>query len=323
MFWQFLVLYLRFSVNEHIVKETLKSSFSLYIIVPLDHLNSKLITMLKKIVFLFLFAGIISANAQIKTPAPSPFSTTTQVVGLTDVSLEYSRPAMRGRTIFGDLVPYDKIWRTGANQRTKITFSDDVMVDGDTLKKGTYAIFTKPSAESWEVYFYTDYAGGGAPQTLDDSKVALKTTAKVQPMPMAIQSFTMTFDDLTGSSAVLGIMWDKTYVGVKFDVPTDAIASKSIADMMSGPSANDYYGAASYYRNNGKDLKQALVWVTKATELNKNAYWMAREKSLIHAALGDKKAAIAAAKMSLAKAEEAKNADYIKMNKESIAEWSK
>jgi len=272
---------------------------------------------------LFLFVGMISVDAQIKTAAPSPFSKTKQVVGLTDVTLEYSRPAMRGRTIFGDLVPYDKIWRTGANARTKITFGTDVTIEGDTLKKGTYAIFTKPSAESWEVYFYTDYAGGGAPRNWDDSKVALKTTVQVIPMPMPIDTFTMSFDDLSEDSGSLGIMWENVYVGVKFNVPTDAISSKSIASVMSGPSANDYYNAAGYYRKKGKDLKQALVWITKATELNKNAYWMTREKSLIHAALGDKKGAIAAAKVSLAKAEEDKNANFIKMNKASIAEWSK
>lgn len=279
--------------------------------------------MIKKLVFLFLFAGILSVNAQIKTPAPSPFSKVHQVVGLTDVEVEYSRPSMRGRTIMGDLVPYGSIWRTGANARTKISFGDDVIISGDTLKKGKYAIFTKPSAESWEVYFYTDYAGGGAPRNLDDSKVALKTSVKPIPIPMPIETFTITFDDMTANSAVLGIMWENTYIGVKFNVPTDAIASKSITSVMAGPSANDYHNAASYYRNNGKDLKQALVWSTKATELRKDAFWMMREKSLIHAALGDKKGAIEAAKKSLAVAEKAKNAAFIKMNKESIAEWSK
>ena len=279
--------------------------------------------MTKKLFIALLFVGVISANAQIKTPAPSPFSKVEQVVGLTDVTLEYSRPAMRGRTIFGDLVPFDKIWRTGANARTKITFSDDVTIEGDTLKKGTYAIFTKPAADSWEVYFYTDYAGGGAPRNWDDSKVALKTTAKTESMPMPVQSFTISFDDLTDASAVIGMLWENTYVGVKFNVPTDAIASKSIESVMSGPSANDYNNAASYYRKNGKDLKQALIWSTKATELNKNAFWMMREKSLIHAAMGDKKGAIEAAKKSMEVAEKAGNAAYVKMNKESIANWSK
>ena len=279
--------------------------------------------MTKKLLIALLFIGVISVNAQIKTPAPSPFSKVEQVVGLTDVTLEYSRPAMRGRTIFGNLVPFDKIWRTGANARTKITFSDDVTIDGDTLKKGTYAIFTKPTAESWEVYFYTDYVGGGAPQTLDDSKVALKTTAKTESMSMPIQSFTMSFDDLTENSGVLGMLWENTYVGVKFNVPTDAIASKSIDAVMAGPSANDYFGAASFYRNSGKDLNQALTWITKAAEMNKGAFWMMREKSLIQAAMADKKGAIESAKKSLAVAEKAGNAAYIKMNKESIAEWSK
>ncbi len=279
--------------------------------------------MTKKLLIALLFVGVISANAQIKTPAPSPFSKVEQVVGLTDVTLEYSRPAMRGRTIFGNLVPFDKVWRTGANARTKITFSDDVTIAGDTLKKGTYAIFTKPAADSWEVYFYTDYAGGGAPRNWDDSKVALKTTAKTESMPMPVQSFTMSFDDLNETSGVIGMLWENTYVGVKFNVPTDAITSKSIESVMSGPSANDYNNAASYYRKNSKDLKQALIWSTKATELNKNAYWMMREKSLIHAAMGDKKGAIEAAKKSMEVAEKAGNADYVKMNKESIAEWLK
>jgi len=279
--------------------------------------------MYKKLLIAFVFAGILTTNAQIKTPAPSPFTKIEQKVGLTDVTLEHSRPAMRGRTIFGDLVPYDKIWRTGANARTKITFGDDVTIDGDTLKKGTYAIFTKPNAESWEVYFYTDYKGGGTPQNWDDSKVALKTSTKIVSLPMDIQSFTMGFDDVTANSAVIGMLWENTYVGVKFNVPTDAIAQKSIDAVMGGPTANDYFGAASYYRNNGKDMKQALIWITKATELRKEAFWMMREKSLILAAMGNKKEAIEAAKSSLAVAKEAKNDAYIKMNTESIAEWSK
>jgi len=265
----------------------------------------------------------LSITAQIKTPAPSPASKVIQTVGLTEVSVEYSRPSMKGRTIFGGLESWDVVWRTGANARTKITFGDDVTIDGKTLKKGTYAIFTKPNPESWEVYFYTDYAGGGAPQKWDENKVALKTTVKPFPIPMPIETFTITFDDLTDDSGVLGLMWEKTYIGVKFNVPTSAIAVKSIENIMSGPSANDYHSAASYYRNAGKDLKQALVWSTKATEMNKNAFWMTREKSLIHAALGDKKAAIEAAKKSMEVAEKAGNANYVKMNKEAIEKWSK
>ena len=279
--------------------------------------------MLKKILFTVLFIGLLSAQAQIKTAAPSPFSKVTQMVGLTEISIEYSRPAMRGRIIYGDLVPFDKIWRTGANARTKITFNDDVVIKGDSLKKGTYAIFTKPNVEMWDIYFYTEYKGGGAPQKLDDSKVALKIAVKPQKLDVTIQSFTMGFDDITDASALVTLLWENTSIAFKINTPTDAISLKSIEKVMAGPSANDFYNAASYYRKKGLGLKQALTWITKATELNKNAFWMTREKSLIHAALGDKKSAIAAAKLSLKVAKERGNAGFVKMNEKSIAGWSK
>ena len=270
-----------------------------------------------------MVAMTFSVNAQIQTPAPSPFAKVEQKVGLTDVSLEYSRPNMRGRTIFGDLVPYGEVWRTGANARTKITFSDDVTVNGQTLKAGSYAIFTKPSKESWEVYFYTDYNGGGTPQDWDESKVAAKVTAEVYPMPMQIETFTMTFDDLTSSSATLGMLWSDVYVGVKFDVPTDKTVSASIDKVMKGPGAGDYYAAAVYYLQEGKDINQAKTWIDKAIAMagDKAPFWQLRQQSLIYAKAGDKKGAIAAAKKSLAAAEAAGNADYVKMNKDSLKEW--
>ncbi|GFZ76609.1 hypothetical protein GCM10011531_02320 [Aquaticitalea lipolytica] len=279
--------------------------------------------MKKLLLILFVFAVSMNVNAQIETPAPSPFAKMEQKVGLTDVTLEYSRPNMRGRTIFGDLVPYDKVWRTGANARTKITFSDDVAVNGQTLKAGTYAIFTKPGKQSWEVYFYTDYNGGGTPQEWDDSKVAAKVTAEVYPMPMQIETFTMTFDDLTSSSATIGILWSDVYVGVKFDVPTDKAVSASIDKVMKGPSAGDYYAAAVYYLQEGKDINQAKTWIDKAIAMagDKAPFWQLRQQSLIYAKAGDKKGAIAAAKKSLAAAEAAGNDDYVKMNKDSLKEW--
>jgi len=276
----------------------------------------------KQIILLLLLTGVFGMQAQIKSPQPSPAATIIQTVGLTEVRVEYSRPAMRGRKVFGDLVPYGPVWRTGANANTKITFSDDVVIAGKTLKKGTYALYSKPQKDSWDIIFYTDANNWGNPQQWDDNKVALSAKVPTQNMPMPIESFTISIDDLTNDSGVLGILWENTYVGLKFVVPTEAITMKSIAQVMSGPSANDYFAAASYYRTTGKDLKQALVWITKATEMNDKAYWMLREKSIIHAALGDKKNAIIAAKKSLELAEKEKNSDYIKMNKESIAKWS-
>ena len=142
-------------------------------------------------------------------------------------------------------------------------------------------------------------------------------------MPMKIESFTMTFDDLSSGSAVMGILWENVYVGVKFEVPTDKIASSSIEKAMAGPSGNDYFQAASYYHAEGKDLNKALEWMKKATDVDNPPFWYLRRMSLIQAELGDKSGAVATAKMSLAGAEKANNADYVKMNKESIAEWIK
>jgi len=280
--------------------------------------------MLKKLSLLLLFVGLTAtSNAQIKTPQPSPAAKMEQVVGLTDVTVEYSRPAMRGRTIFGDLVPYGKMWRTGANANTKITFGDNVTIDGQELKKGTYAIFTVPNATSWDVIFYSDANNWGTPQKWDESKVAAKTTVATQEMPMPIESFTVTFDDLKTNSAVIGILWENTYVGVTFEVPTDKITSKSIESVMAGPSGNDYFQAATYYHTEGKDLKQALAWMKKATAGDNPPFWYLRRMSLIQADLGDKAGAIATAKKSLEGATKANNADYVKMNKESIAKWQK
>ena len=274
---------------------------------------------------LMLFVCVVLAsagmNAQISTPQPSPFSKIEQKVGLTDVTVEYSRPSMRGRTIFGDLVPYDKIWRTGANKNTMVTFSDDVTIDGQTLKAGSYAIFTKPGESAWEVFFYADTENWGTPQNWDEAKVAAKTSAQVYPMEMPVETFTITIDDLHNNGATLGMIWEKAYVGVKFDVPTEAKAVKSIETVMDGPTANDYYAAASYYYEEGKDLEKAKEWIAKAVEMNDKAFWMMRRQALIHAKLGDTKGAIEAAKKSLAAAEAAGNADYVKMNKESLKEW--
>jgi hypothetical protein len=280
--------------------------------------------MLKKLTFLLMIVGAIStSNAQIKTPQPSPSAKMEQVVGLTNVTLEYSRPAMRGRTIFGDLVPYGQVWRTGANANTKITFDTNVTIAGQELKKGTYAVYTIPNEKSWDVIFYSDSNNWGTPQKWDDTKAAVKTTIEVYEMPMKIESFTMTFDDLATGSAVLGILWENVYVGVKFEVPTDIITSKSIETVMAGPSGNDYFQAATYYHTEGKDLKQALAWMQKATAGENPPFWYLRRMSLIQADLGDKKGAIATAQKSLAAAENAKNDDYVKMNKESIAAWQK
>ncbi len=277
---------------------------------------------MKKItLLLFVVCASFSLNAQVKTPAPSPSSTLTQTIGLTEAIVEYSRPSMRGRTIFGGLLAYGELWRAGANKNTTISFSDDVTIDGQELKAGSYAIFAKPNKDNWEVFFYADTNNWGKPREWDDAKVVAKTTAQVFPLPVDIETFTITFDDLTNNSAVLGLMWERAYVGVKIDVPTKTKAVKSIESVMAGPSAGDYFSAAAYYHEEGKDLNKAKEWIDKAVAMNDKAFWVMRRQSLIYAALGDKKGAIKAAQKSLEVAKAAGNDHYVKLNMDSLKEW--
>jgi hypothetical protein len=278
--------------------------------------------MKKSVLFLSAILFTFSIQGQIQTPAPSPAAHMEQMVGLTEVTIDYSRPSMKGRTVFGNLVPFGKIWRTGANANTTISFSTDVTVDGQKLGKGTYALYTKPGKDAWEVYFYSDSDNGGLPQKWDDSKVVAKVSAKVYPMSMNVETFTISLDDLTNESAVLGILWEKTYVGVKFEVPTDATVMNNINRVMGGPTAQDYYAAAVYYMDSGKDIAQAKKWIDKSAAMTeKPAFWQLRQQSLIYAKAGDKKGAIETAKKSLEAAKVAGNADYVKMNEDSLKEW--
>ncbi len=283
-----------------------------------------------KKLFLIACAFVLSFSikAQVTTPQPSPFSKVEQKVGLTDVTFEYSRPGVKGRTIFGDLVPFGKLWRAGANKNTQITFSTDVTIDGQEVKAGTYAIFVTPTATSWEVVFYSDATNWGTPQKWDDSKVVAKTSAETQDIPFNVETFTIDINDISSNGGNLEFIWEKTYVGVPFSVPTENAVMASIDKTMAGPGANDYYSAAVYYLQEGKDLKKAIDWMDKAIAMRKatskdgkEPFWMMRQKSLIHAKLGDKKNAIKAAKKSLSLSEDAGNADYVKMNKDSLKEW--
>ena len=277
--------------------------------------------MKKVIVLLMAFAFSFSGTSQIITPAASPTSELKQVVGLTNIQIEYSRPSMKGRTIFGDLVPFNKIWRTGANATTKFITDKPVTINSKELAAGTYNVYTVPQQDLWEVVFYTDSSNPLISEFNEDN-VALRTTVDVQPMPMDIETFTITIDDVTPEGAVLGLLWENTYVGVPFSVTTDKEVMASIDSALNGPAAGDYYNAAVYYLNSGKDIEKSKMWMDKAMEMIDNpGFWQLRQQSLILAKAGDKKGAIKAAKASLAGAKEAGNADYVKMNSDSLKAW--
>lgn len=280
---------------------------------------------MKKIFFVltFIIAPFI-AEAQLKTPQASPKSTVFQTVGLTDIEIVYCRPAARGRAVFGNLVPFGKVWRTGANENTTISFSDDVMVDGKVLPKGKYALYTIPKIENWEVIFYSTTNNWGTPEVWNEANVVLRTNVKEEALTKPVESLTIGISGLDNNFAYLDIAWENSSVSMKFEVPTQKNTLANIEKVLAGPTSADYFSAAQYiYQSNGDNAK-ALNYIDKAMDMSsEKPYWYTRLKSLIQARSSDFKNAIETAKLSLAAAEIAKNQDYVKMNKESIAEWSK
>ena len=281
---------------------------------------------MKKYLIIFTLLAFSYSFSQIKTPQPSPATSMNQIVGLTEIEVEYSRPSMRGREIFGNLVPYNKIWRTGANASTKISFSDDVVINDNKVKAGKYSIFTIPNESEWEFILYNDTSVRGVPGDWNNNNVVLSTMVETKKFPetISIETFTIAFDALNNNYAVMLMMWDDVYVPVTINVPTRDIVGKNIEEVMSKkPTASDYYAAAVYYMQENTNLNMALKWMDKAMEMSeKPQFWQLRQQSLIYAANGDLKGAIRIAKKSLEAAKTANNQDYIKMNKDSIEEWS-
>lgn len=282
---------------------------------------------MKKIILAAVFfVASLAVTAQVKTPAASPRATFEQTVGLTEVEIDYSRPSAKGRAVFGDLVPFGKMWRTGANQNSMISFSDDVTVDGKTLKKGKYALFVTPKVDNWEVIFYTDTENWGTPEKFDEAKVAARVNVKPETLNRNVETFTISLNNVDNDFAHLEFAWEKTVAAVKIEVPTKKTAMANIEKVLAGPTAGDYFSSAQYYYQSNGDIAKALEYVNKATEMTAakgTPFWYNRLKSQIQAKAGDKKGAIETAKLSLEAAEKAGNADYVKMNKDSIAEWSK
>ena len=280
--------------------------------------------MKKIIIVLAIIIANFTIEAQVQTPQSSPKATIHQTVGLTEVEVDYSRPSARGRAVFGNLIPFGKVWRTGANENTTISFSDDVIIDGKTLKKGKYALYTIPKIESWEIIFYKTTDNWGNPEEWREENVALKATVKPETSNRSVETFTIGINGLDNNFAFLEMSWANSYAALKFEVPTQKKATANIEKALSGPASADYFAAAQFLFQSNGDNAKALEYVNKSLEMAKDKpFWYNRLKSLIQAKLGDKKGAIESAKASLSAAELAKNQDYVKMNKDSIAEWSK
>ena len=281
---------------------------------------------MRSIFFTILFLASYFNYSQIKTPRVSPASSIEQMVGLTEIEVEYSRPSKRGRDIFGNVVPYGKIWRTGADNCTTISFSTDVVIDSQTIQSGKYSIFSIPNKESWDVILYSDTELWGVPRDWDEDKIVFKSTYKTnKPNVNSIdETFTISFLNITNNDADMTFSWDDVSVTVDIVVPTKKIVSENIKQVMSGsPSPSDYYSAAVYYKQENINLDIALKWINKAIDLFENPrFYQLRQQSLIMAANKKYSNAIVVAKESLRLSIEADNKDYVKMNKESILEWT-
>ena len=272
---------------------------------------------------ILLFVGCLGFS-QINTPRFSPASEIEQMVGLTEIEIEYSRPSMRGREVFGNLVPFGKVWRTGADNSTKISFDTDVIISGKTVQSGTYSIFSIPNKESWEIIFYSDVELWGVPRDWSDDKIVFSSTYKVNKIN-TVETFTISFNDLTNNDVNMNISWENTSVDIKIDVPTRSMVEKDISNVLNdNPKASDYYAAAVFYRQENVNLSQALLWMNKAIEMFDNPrFYHYRQQSLLMAANNKFSDAIDAANKSLDDAIKADNQSYVKMNRKSIAEWSK
>jgi hypothetical protein len=273
-----------------------------------------------RLLMLAAIATIFSVQAQ-ELPAPSPYGEVMQRVGLTDVKVEYSRPGVKEREIFGGLLKWGDTWRTGANSSTKISFSTDVMVDEESVKAGTYSVFTKLEEGAFVVMFNSDV--NASEGSFKEENNVLEYKAKVMENEM-VETLTITFAKVTENSTDLTFEWEKSKWSMPIQVETDEMAMKNIESKITEMenSYGVYNSAARYYLEHDKDLDQALAWSKKSVEMSAK-FWNTITLSKIYAAKGDYKNAIKVAEQSKALAVKAEYDAYIKMNDENIKTWKK
>ena len=273
---------------------------------------------------IFLLSGIFLlvtslSIAQVHMPAPSTTQTIKQDFGLATIELTYSRPNAKGRSIFGDLVPWNKIWRTGANAATRIVFKDPVEIGGKKIDSGTYVIYTIPNLDNWEIILNKGINNWGT-EGYKDSLDVCRFKAEPQKMKDKLETFTMQFADVKAESCALHIMWEKTAIIIPITTNVkDKIKTQIEAAMLTDK--KPYWQAAQFYYEYDQNLTKALDNCNKAIEGNEKAYWMWIYKAKIQREMGDNAGALTSSKKSMELAKEAKNEDYIKLNKDLQAKW--
>jgi hypothetical protein len=269
---------------------------------------------------LFLSASILS-EAQLKTPAPSPVQNLRQDFGLGTIELSYSRPGVRGRKVYGDLLPYGQVWRTGANSATTISFTDEVIVGGKKVPAGKYGLLTIPGAKQW-IVILTKQTNVTSPADYNAEQDVVRVNVSTTKSKTSTETFTLSIQDIKPTSCNLVMSWEKRSFSLPIQTEIEGKIMASIETAMKTEKP-PYYNAAMYYMDNGKDLNQALAWFDKAVESNPTAFWIHYQRANCLAKLGKKAEAIAGAEKSKQLATEAKNGDYVKLNEKLLAELNK
>jgi Protein of unknown function (DUF2911) len=275
--------------------------------------------MTKYLLMLACSAALCSSSMaqNLRLPQPSTPQVIKQDFGLSNIELSYSRPNVKGRKIFGDLVPFGKVWRTGANQATTITFGEPVTIGGTTIPAGKYGLLTIPDANEWTVII-THQLDVTNPAAYKPDQDIVRVKATPQTLPFSVETFTMIFSDVTSSTINLELIWDNTFVQFPIATDIDTRIMGQINDAMNKDN-HPYYTAAFYYLENGKDLNKALEWFDKAIAQDPTAYYAVYQKARCLAKLGKKQEAIATAKKSIELAKTANNNDYVVLNEKLIA----
>ncbi|HRO42278.1 MAG TPA: DUF2911 domain-containing protein [Flavipsychrobacter sp.] len=280
---------------------------------------------MKKISLALLFAASVfsTSNAQdLKLPALSPSSKITQEFSTSSIEISYSRPSLRGRKVFGDLVAFNEVWRTGANSATKVKFGEDVLVAGKEVKAGEYSIYTIPGRDQWEVIFNTGLTNWGT-MGYDRKDDVARFMVKSELLATPVQTFTINVGNITFNSCNIEVMWEKTKISIPVKANNQERLNASIDKAINKPNI-PYFQAANYYYETNQDMNRAMEYVNKALAQNPNAFWMYHLKAKIAQKQGDKEEAIAAARQSieLAKGSAAEN-EYKRNNEKIIKAMSK
>ncbi|UZD23788.1 DUF2911 domain-containing protein [Algoriphagus halophytocola] len=268
---------------------------------------------------LLLLSFSFSTAQQIQMPQASPSARITQKVGLTDVTVDYSRPSTKDRKIFGELVPFGNIWRTGANGATTLTFTTDVSIDGNTVPAGKYALYSIPEKTSWTLILTANTELWGA-IGYDPSDDVLRFTAEPQKLKNNQETFEIRFENISDSGSDISLEWEKTRVAFRIETEVDPIVMAQIQEYVienPDPEAGQLYAAANYYYSNDKDLNKAYNWISQSVDEDPQ-YWTVHLKAKIEAALGMKTEAVETAEDGMELAEEAGNPDYVRLNERLI-----